>query len=240
MQEGKELCLKLSNGYSFLSLASDVFIFSSLSAQLPTFRDSQAGLRLQAGKSWKIGIFFFKTRKWVCFSYFFEVKSCQSCEATELMLYFILRVQEILCFSKPVCQGEWLSVGAIFTPDFCASVKCPPIQFKAFRTHLTIIFVRNLCNPECARLTTGLLLSTCESGTGVVPDRGLRHLSLYTWMASIYNILQAAKYSLFFKLTLRPGLLPLHVFDLNMSQWMGYTQLFPCCGCCDFTVAICK
>lgn len=59
------------------------------------------------------------------------------------------------------------------------------------------------------------------SGTGVVPDRRLRHLSLYTWTASIYNILQAAKCSLVFKLTLRPGLLPLHAFDLNRSQWMG-------------------
>lgn len=82
------------------------------------------------------------------------------------MLYFILCVQEILSFSKPVCQGEWLDVGAIFTLDFYASVKCPPVQFKAFRTHLTIIFVRNLCNPECARLTTGLLLPTCEVAQG--------------------------------------------------------------------------
>lgn len=57
VQAAKELCIKLSNGYSFLSLASDVFLFSSLSAQPPTFRDSQIALRLQAGKSWKIGIY---------------------------------------------------------------------------------------------------------------------------------------------------------------------------------------
>lgn len=38
-----------------MSLASDVLLFS-LSVQPPAFRDSQAGLRLQAGESWKIGI----------------------------------------------------------------------------------------------------------------------------------------------------------------------------------------
>lgn len=80
-----------------------------------TLFQRQPGLRLQAGKSWKIGIHSpSKLESDFVLAYFFEVKSCQSCEATELMLYFILGVQEILCFSKPVCQGD---VGAIFTPD---------------------------------------------------------------------------------------------------------------------------
>lgn len=114
---------------------------------------------------------------------------------TDALLY-------IMCgdslFSKPVCQGEWVDVGAIFMPDFCASVECPPIQFEALRVYLTIIFVWNLCNPECARLTSGLLLSTCEVAQGWCTTGDLRHPSLYTWTAR-----KTARCSSVFKLTLK-------------------------------------
>lgn len=119
LQAAKELCIKLNYGYSFLSLASDVFLFS-LSAQPPTFRDSQAGLRLQAGKSWKTGTHSPSKLE----SDFVLPISLKLSHANLVKLQnwcFILSCV-FRRFSKPVCQGEWLDVGAIFTPDFCASV----------------------------------------------------------------------------------------------------------------------
>lgn len=74
-------------------------------AQPPTFRDSQAGWRPWSGKSWELGIHspLKPESDFVSAISLKLIKSCQSYEATKLLLYFILCVQEMLCFSRPVC-----------------------------------------------------------------------------------------------------------------------------------------
>lgn len=73
-------------------------------AQPPTFRDSQAGWRPRSGKSWELGIHSPPKPEsdFVLAIPLKLIKSSQPCEAIKQLLYFILGVQEMLCFSRPV------------------------------------------------------------------------------------------------------------------------------------------
>lgn len=144
LQAAEELRTKLS---SFSYLAYDVFLLPHFSAQPPTSRESRLG------KSWELGIHSpLKPKSDLVLAIALKlIKPCQSCEATKPLLHFILRAQEMLCFSRPVCEG------AIYRPDFCARLKCPPVEPETLRANRASLFVRDLCNSECARLTTELL-----------------------------------------------------------------------------------
>lgn len=143
------------------------FFSPHFSAQPSTFRDSQAGWRPWSDKSWELGI---RTPlkpegDFVLAISLKLIKSCQSCEATKLLLYSILCVQEMLCFSGPLCVRLG-GCGCDFQAWFLCQCETSPSTSETLRAYLTIIFVRNLCNSECARLTTEVLVSIWRVAQG--------------------------------------------------------------------------
>lgn len=164
------------------------FFSPHFSAQPPTFRDSQAGWRPRSGKSWELGIHspLKPESDFVSAISLKLIKSCQSYEATKLLLYFVLCVQEMLCFSRPVCVRV-ARCGCDFQAWFlcqCEMSLSTAWDPQSLPNHH---FCEDLCNPECARLTTELLLSTWEVARGVVceGDWGIlpHKLSQQVWTA---------------------------------------------------------